>query len=183
MQKVYFIFFLALLSSTAYADSPPCWCKFEEESTNKKYIAIVDRPEKDSMIDPWKSVWTLSVYEKTEKGNRLMWKMNYDYTGYPGGLLSDDGKVFTYVEFWFYADIPLVDIYREGKKPNTSGLKGENFNIPKEKLARTVSHQLWLWKEGDATSYIYKNNKLCLKLRSIDGRIHYIDISNGKFIS
>ncbi|WP_121357770.1 hypothetical protein [Flavisolibacter nicotianae] len=183
MQRVLFILVFLLFYSATYADSPPCWCKFEEESANKKYVAIVDRPQKDSLIDPWKSVWTLTVYEKTAIGNRRLWRIKYDYTGYPGGLLSDDGQTFVYVEFWYYASSPLVDIYRQGKKVNTSALKGLNFKVPKDKLVETVSHQLWLWDEGNAYSYTTNNKRLLLEIRTIDGRKHYIDISSGRFAS
>jgi hypothetical protein len=183
MQRVIFIFICFLFCSSAYADSPPCWCKFEEQSANKKYFAIVDRPQKDSLIDPWKSVWTLTVYERTAKGKRQLWKTKYDYTGYPGGMLSSDGQTFTYVEFWYYANSPLIDIYRQGKRVNTSGLTGLNFNIPRSKLVQTVSHQLWLWDEGNAYTYKSNNNQLLLELRTIDGRIHDIDVSNGRLSS
>jgi hypothetical protein len=183
MQRILFTLVFLLFYSSAYADSPPCWCKFEEESDNKKYVAIVNRPLKDSLVDPWKSVWTLTVYEKTAKGNRQLWKIKYDYTGYPGGLLSNDGQTFVYVEFWYYADSPLVDIYRKGKKVNTSGLKGVNFKVPKDKLVETVSHHLWLWDEGNAYAYMINNKRLLLEIRTIDGRKHYIDISGGRFTS
>jgi hypothetical protein len=181
MQRVLFILVSLLFYSSTYADSPPCWCKFEEESANKKYVAVVDRPQKDSLIEPWKSVWTLTVYERTAKGNRQLWKIKYQYTGYPGGMISDDGKTFIYVEFWYYANSSLVDIYRQGDKVNTSRLKGVNFKIPKDKLVETVSHQLWLWDEGNAYAYKTYNNQLLLELRTIDGRTHYVNISNGRF--
>lgn len=184
MTRAFFIFLLSLFFSRSYADSPPCWCSFEEKSTNKKYIAVVNRPEKDSLVDPWNSIWTLSVYEAAGNKKRLLWKMKYDYTGYPGGLLSDDGQTFIYVEFWYYADTPLVDIYRQGKKINTFSLKGRSFNIPEEKLVQTVSHHLWLKEEGTAYSYFRdKTNRLLIKILTIDGRTHFIDIKKGRLTS
>jgi hypothetical protein len=183
MQRVIFIFIFLLFNSSTYADSPPCWCKFEEESANKKYVAIVDRPQKDSLIDPSESIWTLTVYERTAHGNGQVWQTKYDYSGYPGGLISDDGQTFTYVEFWYYAKSPQVDIYRQGKKINTKRLKGLNFKISEDKLVETISHHRWLWDEGNAYGYKIRNNKLHLEIRTIDGRLHYIDIVNGRFSS
>lgn len=107
--------------------------------------------------------------------------MKYDYSGYPGGLLSDDGTTFIYVEFWYYADTPLVDIYRQGKKINTFSLKGRSFNIPEAKLVQTVSHHLWLKEERNAYAYFQdKTNRLLIKIHTIDGRTHLIDIMKGR---
>ena len=183
MQRALSILFLLLFYSSSYADSAPCWCKSEEESDNKKYVAVVDRPQKDSLKNPWKSVWTLTVYERTAVGNRQLWKITYDYTGYPGGLISDDGQTFTYVEYCYYANSPLVDIYHQGKKVNTSGLRGGSFKVPKDKLIETVSHKLWLWDEVNAYRYKSQNSLLLLEIRTIDGRMHYIDIAKGQLAS
>ena len=183
MARTLLIFFLLLFSFKSYADSPPCWCPFEEESANKKFIAIVSSTDRDSLVDPWNSTWTITVYQKSGKEKRLLWQMKYDYTGYPGGLLSDDGQTFTYIEYWYYANSPQIDVYRKGKKVNTLALVGKNFRIAEEKLVQTVSHQLWLKEEGRAYMYYRgKDNRLLLKVYTIDGKTHFVDLHNGRLI-
>lgn len=174
--------FLATL--ICYADQPPCWCAFEEKSANGKYVAVVNRPKADSLIDPWKSVWTLTVYEYVGKRKKLLWKVKYDYSGYPDGILSNDGQTFIYVEYWYYSNANMVAIYRNGKRINAPNLKGEDFKIPPHKLQQTVSHQRWLKIEGPAYNFVRtSNDKLLLRIQTIDDKIHFFDITNGKRVT
>jgi hypothetical protein len=182
MIRSLFIFLLSAIYSSSYADSPPCWCPFEDQSANKKYVAIVTRPKEDSLVDPWTSIWTLSVYERAGKHKRLLWKMTYDYTGYPHGILSNDGKTFTYIHFWYRSHTPLVHIYRQGQKINTLGLIGRNFRIPIHKLQPTSSHHLWLALEKAPYHYYTDNNHLFVKINTIDGKSHYIDTLTGQSV-
>jgi hypothetical protein len=78
----------------------------------------------------------------------------------------------------------MVDIYRSGIKINTISLEGRGFNIPEEKLIQTVSHHLWLKEEGTAYAYFQdKSNHPFIKLQTIDGRTHLIDIRKGRVTS
>lgn len=127
MKKTIFLLFTLLSSLVCFADEPPCWCAFEKKSANGKYVAVVNRPQADSLIDPWKSEWTLSVYEYVGKRKKLLWKVKYE---------------------------------------------------------QTVSHQLWLKIEGPTYNFVRaSNDKLLLKIQTIDDKIHYIDISNGKRVT
>jgi hypothetical protein len=176
-----FVFMLSALFS--HADSPPCWCAFETESSNKQYVAVVTRPLKDSLVEPWNSEWTLSIFQKEGDSRMLLWETKYAYTGYPDGALSDDGNTFIYVEYWFYPDAPLLQIYNRGKRINTKALKGTDFKISKSKLVETVSHFVWLYEDGNA--YSFKKNiqgGFYFQIRTVDGKMHYVNIYKGEFI-
>ena len=51
-----------------------------------------------------------AVESNTSVDSILNWKSNYDYDGYPDGILSNNGKYFTYVNYWFYSDFEIVKI-------------------------------------------------------------------------
>ena len=74
----------------------------------------------------------------------------YQYSGYADGQLSDDGKYFVYVEYWYYPQIPLVKIYKNGEHISSDSLTGLSFKIQPDKLAETASHWLWLSNGNNA---------------------------------
>lgn len=182
-KSVILILFFLSLTKFSLADQPPCWCKFEIKSKNEKFIAVVERLHEDSLKQPRLSKWTLTVYAINKKVKKLLWATSYDYSGYTDGQLSDDGKYFVYVEYWYYAQSPLVKIYKSGEHINSDSLTGLNFKIPSDKLGETVSHWLWL---SDANSIGFQKNStgnFIYSIRTIDGKIHFIDIDKATFMN
>lgn len=176
MRSIFFVIFL-ILSSAYYclADSAPCWCNFEIKSRNGAFVAHVYKDStKTEAATPIFNDWVLSVYDT--KSNTLLWRTDYEYSGYPDGFLSDNGKHFVYVEYWYYEDVPLLKIYSKGKRIATDKLTGASFNIDREKITETVSHSLWLSHNGAFATFKQDD----LELTTIDERKHRINLSSGK---
>lgn len=178
--KIGIIFFVTIMfSHSIFADEPPSWQEFEIKSTNGRYMAKVTSVDENKTLQPWECKYKLVVYETREERNKELWSCVYDYDGYSGGLLSDDGSTFAYINFWYYDTSPVVSIYQNGSKVAT--IKGKDFNIPDSKLINTVSHRLWL-TENDV-QYQFKDNEgkpLVLEIITIDGKKHIIDVKTGK---
>lgn len=173
--------FILLPAKYAMADEPPCWCNFKIESANKQFCAVVNKAEKDSLKEPWSSEWTLSVYHVINGNKKLLWKTVYNYSGYSDGYLSDDGNYFVYVEYWYYADAQAIKIYKNGTAVNTASLKCSAFKVPFSKLAKTVSHWLWLADDFGAFQSIPNSDK-CFLIKTRDGNNHLVDLDKGVII-
>jgi len=150
----------------SFGDEPPSWRPYKVFSQNKKYFCWIDYNIKDTSKSLRDIKWRLSVYSND---SILIWYKDYKPTGYPDGLLSDDGNKFVYVEFWYFHDANLVKVTRKDQ-PDIS-LIGQDFHIPGIFLQQTVSHKLWLEK------YDLKNDRLTILTR--DGRIWLINLQNG----
>ena len=161
--------------SFAFADEPPSWGTFNVESSNKSFIAKIDTADERAGINPWERNYAISVYEKDS--NELLWQCDYQYGGYPDGILSDDGSTFVYVSFWYYEDEPVVLIYNDGKK--TAFLNGKSFQIKPSKLVSTVSHELWLSQDDTPYKFVKTDNlPLALEVTTIDKKKHIIDVES-----
>ena len=89
-------------------------------------------------------------------------------------MLSEDGANFVAVSFWYFADTPVVTIYRaEGQR----SLDGEAFNVSRHKLQKTVSHRLWLTNEQQPYAFVGADQ---LRVVTIDNRSHLIDLRTGR---
>lgn len=181
MKKVFAIVFLFFcLNIRCFADSPPCWCVFEKTSVNGKYTAKIFRDS--TQIEEGSPIfvgWRLTVFDNTL--NKPIWTIDYDYTGYPDGYITDNGKSFVYVEYWYYEQSPLIRIYTDGKKINTEKLTGGLFNINSEKLVQTVSHRLWLNDDGEFAKLI-NDKRDYIEITTIDQKKHRIDLLTGRKI-
>jgi hypothetical protein len=103
---------------------------------------------------PWEWKFQVSV-QANGKQSLELWKQDYHHTGYSNGMLSNDGKYFVYVEFWYYPKGDLVTLY------SANGIKrwtASELSISSWWLPKTVSHRLWL-AEGDSSRFIEKNGK------------------------
>lgn len=120
--------------------------------------------------------WTLTVYDQIS--DKPVWTIDYDYSGYMDGYVTDNGKSFVYVEYWYYEQSPLIKIYTKGKKLNTDKFTGSFFKIDNAKLKETVSHWLWLYEDGEFA--ILKNDKRdYIEIKTIDNKKHKFDLSTG----
>jgi hypothetical protein len=168
MKYVLSIVLLILVSTSAIADEPPSWDKFEIYSSNRHYLAkvtVVDGNEK-SERSGWK--YKLTVYETKGSTNSELWSCSYLYDGYSGGLLSDDGTTFVYMNFWYYEKSPIVTVYQQGelKKEFT----GEELNLDRSKLTRTVSHRIW-WHPTKVHGFVCTTEMpLGLEINTIDSQ-------------
>lgn len=164
------------------ADQPPCWCEFFKESANKQFVAHVKKVNQGPLKPGQQEEWELLVFRRNNtRDSTLLWKSHYRYDGYPDGILSDNGKTFAYVNYWYPYKASAVELYRSGK--HTGSIPGTAFNIPASKLSKTVSHQLWLATEGQPYEFVMNADRkdYFLKIRTIDGRTHLIDGATGQF--
>lgn len=174
--QIVLVSLLILLTTTVgFADEPPCDCEFTIESANGKYSAKV---AEDSTSQ---SDWQLTIYQNPISDKSAVWATNYLHDGYPLGRLSDDGKVFVYVNGWYYDDSSIVNIYRQGKL--IKQLKGNAFNISANKLVKTVSHQLWLNDKYPSYELVSEENSCTLTIYTIDNKKHKIDCISGEFLA
>lgn len=170
------IFIFLLIPVLLYADSPPSWSEFSVFSKGKKYRADVKSAYSEKR--PKERKWTVSVSDAGQK--KELWRSEFDCRfGYPGGILSADGKTFIMTEVWYHSDSVLVDIYREGKKLDTDHLTGKSFQISQESLKRTASHFLW-FEQNRHYRFEKRSGRDFFVLIPFDGREHWIDLSTGK---
>ncbi len=175
--KSYFLA-MALWLGPPVFDQPPCWCPFRVPSANKQFVAHVKKADADSARQRWEATWELSVFRKKSVGDStLLWKSRYAYDGYPEGILSDDGRTFAYVNYWYRENAEVVAIYQEGRR--TGSLPGKAFGLAPQKLAQTASHRRWLSQAGRAYEFTPATPYL-LKVVTIDERPHLIDCTTGQ---
>lgn len=180
MKYSFTLLLILMLQSFAFADAPPRWREFKVVSENKKFQANVTRNENDSLKQPWDSKWILTVYKISGKDSIELWKTDYEFDGYTEGILSNDGSIFVYVNFWYYETRSIVKIYNQGVY--TGQIKGIDFNVPTDKRIKTVSHELWLSNE-DQLYYFEKNgNVFELVIHTIDKKKYKIDCAKGEII-
>lgn len=91
--------------------------------------------------------------------------------------MTDDGKYFITIEVWYYKDLPLVDIYKEGKKTNTDHLTGQAFSIDSKYLKQATSHSLW-FNQSDYYKINLKENTITIL--TLDKKEHKIKLNTGE---
>jgi hypothetical protein len=112
---------------------------FKVASRNSEYVAEVRVSDKKGEIHPWLWSYELTV---TRAGNATpIWSAAYDFNGYSGGVLSNDGEYFAFVEYWYCDDCAAATFYHRGV---TRHFTGHELGMVPESLQRTVSHRLWL---------------------------------------
>lgn len=161
------LFLLLGLSVLSFADQPPDWSEFYVQSENKQWSAVV-HPE-GATDAPWENKWVLNVYKgfylsRPAPNVKPAWTKEYKPSGYSGGYLSNDGSTFSYVEFWYYLNSPVLKMYREECNIQKNG---SFFTVGRE-LQKTDSHELWL-KEGRNVKYYSSKGKLYLQLETVKG--------------
>lgn len=125
----------------ASADTPPDWSEFTRQSDNGRFEASVQAHGGGASADRDRS-YRISVREAgAAKTQAPLWQAVYRYDGYSGGLLSNDGQYFAYVDFWYRHETAAVQIYHGGAY---CFFTGEQLGMEPRSLAQTVSHQLWL---------------------------------------
>ena len=161
-----------------------CWCQFDVLSQNKQFMATISPVDESIDNANWKNDWKIEIF-KVDSGKKeeIIWESVYDYSGKPTGIVSNDGQYFTFVENWFYKEMPQVSIYKNGQKV-ASQIDGNSFKISKSKLKKTELHYLWL-SEVDVP-YEFKSTKngvTSLIIRTVDGKEFEVNLGHGTFMS
>jgi len=161
------LFLLLGLPVFSFAEQPPDWSDFSVQSENKQWSALV-HPE-GATDAPWEEKWVLNVYKgfylsRPAPNVKPVWSTEYKPSGYSGGYLSNDGSTFSYVEFWYYADRPVLRMYRAKCNVQKTG----SFFEVGSNLHKTTSHQLWL-KDGGNLKYELIEDTLYLQLETVNG--------------
>ena len=156
----------SLTFNLSFADRPPSWLPYRILSANNEYFGWVNYSETDTLKDPWDRDWNLKVYSQD---SLLVWKTSYHPSGYPSGILSNDGEKMIYIDNWYYDGI-VIRIKRRNK-PDLN-FAGKSFNIPSNFLEQTVSHQLWL-KDTELDGNV-------LKIVTRANDVWLLNLENGK---
>ena len=156
----------------AVADEPPSWSPFRICTESGRFCARVEAAGEPGEA-PWSRGYRLTVTRTDAGGNNEAWTTEYGYDGYPGGLLASDGMTFVDVSFWYYADSPVVRIYREGRRID---IDGNAFGIANSDLVETASHRLWLTERAPRYDLVDAST---LRIRTIDGNTHLVDLATG----
>lgn len=167
--------FWLIMANMSLADTPPAWTDFQTQSANGRFTAEITMATSES------GKYKLTVYNTGSDAKQEIWSTDYQYDGYPGGTLTDDGSTFVYVNTWYSEDRPLVTIYGQGRIFPVQ-LWSRDFKLDPNAIEKTVSHQLWL---ADGLPYQIKNASSSsweLEINTRDGRKHIVDLTSGKVI-
>lgn len=165
----------------ALADEPPSYMPFEVRSPDARYVAKIARNPGGTPSDP-RYGWIVTVYESPSdpkvQPTRVLWSCPFRYSGYPGALLSRDGKSLVAIEVWYYENAAGIDFYHDGKLVKT--VKGGEVPFDHGKLETTASHQLWLQDGGaEYGTSAELDDSGRLHLRTVDGMEHLYDLATG----
>src|ERR1700722_726834 len=112
MTRTLAIFAWLVLCSHAIADSPPDWMPFKVASQNSEYVAEVRVSDKKGETHPW--LWSYELTVTRAGGATPLWSAAYNFNGYPGGVLSNDGEYFAFAEYWYCEDCAAATFYHRG---------------------------------------------------------------------
>ena len=159
---------LLLISEKALADLPPSNDSFKVSTATQEWSAFV-YPE-SSQKTSVEQTWSLAIYKgKFHPSKQPVWQSTFFHTGYSGGYLSEDGKIFVVVSQWYLHNQPTVYIYTQDC---VTTVIGADLGINEEQLVKTASHQLWL-----------KNLKVDFLLTNDDAKIRIYTVSGERYIS
>jgi len=164
------LIFLLIVSLPAYSDQPPDWQPYTIYSKNREWTAHISREYEAE--NPWDDKWSIAVYRGIHypfprPDKKPVWSKEYENNGYSEGLLSDDGKAFVYVEYWYRANYPAVKVYTA----DCAIMKnGSFFNVGRN-MKKTVSHELWL-KDGSETKFVTIDGRQYVEIETVAGVRH-----------
>lgn len=155
------------MSTFVWADSPPDWrTNYTIESMNKKFTAEISPVRMGAKEKPWEWKYQIVVNETGKKLPQI-WKKEYFHTGYSDGMLSNDGKYFVYIEFWYYSTGDLITVY---SSKYIKGWNASDLSVSSWWLTKTVSHKLWL-SDDNSPEFIEKDGKtIGLRIFTVKGQ-------------
>ena len=134
MNRYFFACSLIVLSSNAWADQPPSWQPFSVKSENAKFVATVAPQDEEKPALPWESAYRIEVRSvEGDQPGPAVWSRRYAFSGYEGGLLSNDGAFFVYVDYWYRHSAAAVVIY---SKAGSCYLTGEQLGLKERSLQK-----------------------------------------------
>ncbi|UII20533.1 hypothetical protein [Fulvivirga ligni] len=160
----------------ALADEPPCWCEFSIKSDNGLYRADIEFDKADSLKEPWDRRWTINIFELKPDSN-LNWSSEFYHDGYGGGILSNDGQVYVYINFWLDMEEPPNQVVIYTKK-NIRKLSGKDLKLIADNYSHTVSHQIWIDEYELIPNYL--SDSTYLKIKTEDSKEIRIDLKSGE---
>ena len=99
MKRYLIALIIAGVNCSACADEPPSWSEFSVKSANSRFTASVSKSDDGNKSHPG---YRIQVQTAGDNGiPNTIWAGPYQYDGYAGGILSDHGKYFVYVDYWY----------------------------------------------------------------------------------
>lgn len=176
LRVIKIIFISVLLINCLYlkADEPPSYCEASIFSKDSTFRADIRHENADTNEKPWKWDWILYVYQ-TKPETTYLWSSKLYYDGYSQGLLSDDGRLFAYVNYWYYPENSYQAIvYTQDSIYNYSS---EYLQIEDSLCVETVSHLIWLEEYYFSPNYL--TDSTLLILRTIYDKLIQVEIKTG----
>ncbi len=159
---------------SARADEPPYWGEFSTFSNDSMYRADITFRKQDSLLKPGIRDWKIQVY-KLKPDTIEMWKTKFNHDGYGGGILTDDGLRYVYVNDWLTIDYKNQIILYSAD--TIFMYSGKDLGIDTYEYPHTESHQEWLKK------YYFDQDSSNLVLNTLDLKQISINFITGKIKS
>ncbi|MFH1441515.1 MAG: hypothetical protein ABIH18_05710 [Candidatus Omnitrophota bacterium] len=157
------------------------WVDFEVNSPDGKYVARIKALSNQQAVPAYKKAYTLIVSKIADGNNQWFWQCNYDYDGYPSGMLANDGSTFVYVSKYYNKKKPMVKIYRLGSK--IALLYSSSFNISPANLKTDNNGKLWFDQDSLGCQFVYRARMPpLLEITTIDKRKYYISLDSGRIL-
>lgn len=177
---VHFVSLLVVSICTicALGDKTPSWEEYSVKSTNGVYIADIRAEDKRKSDKPWEWEYSVTIRSLTNRTGSVLWKSPYRHRGYSEGELTDDGEVFVYVEQWYLADYPVIQIYKRGTSLPME-FRGKDLPVEREKVRRPGTHYLWLDDEGPSVCFEKKDGIWYVIVQVVGEKTVRINTGNG----
>jgi hypothetical protein len=176
MKHVIFLLCLVLtvsISGSLLAQNPS-WQEFTVESKNGIYIAQIFKSVTAGINE---SSFQLRVLERSS--GKTLWSSRYNYDGSPGGVLSDNGAAFAYVDKWYWRDNTVATIYFKGQRIHEK--RGRDFAVDEAKLLKAGSRLQWL-QNTEKYRFTLVSGALALEINAIDGKQFLVNAESGGLI-
>jgi len=176
MKRLLTILFVIGFYQFSLSDEPPCWCEFSINSNNGLYRADIGFNEVDSLLNPWERKWTIKIYE-IKSDTSLKWSSEFFQDGYGGGILSNDGQIYVYLNDWLDMEEPpnQVVIYTQNK---TLRLSGKDLELNPNNYSHTVSHQIWMDEYELIPNHL--SDSTYVRIKTDDFKVIEINLKSGE---
>jgi hypothetical protein len=165
---------IAAACCSARADSPPGWPEFSVMSENARFRASIALADDKSDAPKWERKYRIEVQATDRNAPQATgWSAPYRHDGYGGGILSNDGEYFVYVDFWYRHDSAAVKIYRRAAY---CSFRGQQLGIEPQGLRQTVSHRVWL--SGSPSFVDVAGRAVAVLIPTVQGE-RRIDLKSG----
>jgi len=169
------VFILSFFAPTEiFADEPPCWCEFSIYSVDSLFRADIRMVNQDTTIAAWENDWTIKVYDISTDSH--IWTSVFYNDGYGAGILSNDGEIYVYGNWWLTMDFDnQIVIYT---RDTIIQYSGHDLGLIESDYPNTVSHKIWMEDYYFLPDCQTDSTKLIIE--TLDSKKIELDINSSK---